>query len=348
MLAKRKIANILMASIMVLVVFTAGCRASSSPSPEPQVTPKAEPVTFAVYQNSERGYSIEYPRGWTFNEQWLGKGFSVDFKSADSSYGVYIYTESRTGENTLANAISDSKDYFKYQPHIKLISEAYITVGNGVAAHEIIYVAGSGENEEKSRYIIFVRGQQSFSVMISGHPADIEQWQQTVDSMLGSFSLLPSYADAPDNQEPGGTYTDTRYGFSVSYPIGWFEVPTGRPGQLVSFAYSEEGHPGATISLVPLDKETTLAEYVALLIHSLSQDWSNYQLVSQGEKALQNGTRAYEIVFSGTVEERSLKCKYLVVFQGNDVFLVMGFSSPELFEQDEGRMDKFLYSFNLE
>jgi len=341
MLARRRRVNILVAIVIVMSVLTTGCRASPPPPPQ------APPMTLTLYENTERGFSVEYPRGWIWTEQALGQTFGVGFRDPERGLTVKIYVESRPKEITLADAVSESKRYLKFGTLLELISEADVTIGGGTPAYEIVYRRSVGAKLEKFRHIMFVREKQSFAVEVGGEPTALAQWQQLLDSMLSSFKLLPTYTCEP-TLSPGGTYTDTRYGFSVSYPLGWFEVPTGRPGQVVSFAYSEEAQPGVSVSVVPVDEGMALDEYGLQVSRDLGYDWSNHELVSQGEIALRDGAPAYEIVFSGTTEGRTLKCKYVIVIRGTKAFFVMGFTKPDRFEQDEATIDKIIYSFHLE
>jgi len=342
MLARRRRVNILVAIVIVMSVLTAGCRASPPPPPQ------APPMTLTLYENTEWGFSVEYPRGWVWTEQALGQTFGVGFRDPERGLTVKIYVESRPKETTLADAVSESKRHLKFGPLLELISEADVTIDRETPAYEIVYSRSVGAKVEEFRHIMFVREKQSFAVEVGGEPAALEQWQQLLDSMLSSFKLLPTYTSVSPTSSPGGTYTDTRSGFSVSYPLGWFEVPTGRPGQVASFAYSEGAQPGISVSVVPVDEGMALDEYGLQVSRDLGHDWSNHELVSQGEIALRDGAPAYEIVFSGTTEGRTLKCKYVIVIRETEAFFVMGFTNPDRFEQDEATIDKIIYNFHLE
>jgi len=63
---------------------------------------------------------------------------------------------------------------------------------------------------------------------------------------------------------------------------------------------------------------------------------------------LDDGTPAYEVVFSGTLEGYNLKSKYVIVIQEANAFFLMGFSAPARFEQDEAVIDEVIHSFHLE
>ena len=63
---------------------------------------------------------------------------------------------------------------------------------------------------------------------------------------------------------------------------------------------------------------------------------------------MDDGTPAYEIVFSGAFEGLHLTCKDVIVIQEANVFVVEGFSMPAQFEQDEAVLDEVIRSFHLE
>jgi hypothetical protein len=103
-----------------------------------------------------------------------------------------------------------------------------------------------------------------------------------------------------------------------------------------------------SVAVQPAEEGTTLAEYGPQLSGGMGQIWGDYELVSEGEITLDDGTPAYEIVFSATMEGYALKCKYVIVIQGTQAFFVMGFSMPATFEQDEATLDEVIHSFHLE
>ncbi len=82
-------------------------------------------------------------------------------------------------------------------------------------------------------------------------------------------------------------------------------------------------------------EETTLAEYASELKEDINKHVDDYELFSEGEVTLDDGTPVYEIVFSGTMEGLHLKCKYVIVVQEANIFLMQGFNMTDRFEKDE-------------
>ncbi len=320
---------------LVLVVLAVGCAGTSAPS---------TPVT--LYESTEHGFSVKYPEGWTENERALGTSFSFEFKGPEGRLTEEVWVEYRTEEIILTNYVTEFKGYMEATPQFELFSEGDITIGEGISGYEIV---GKGDlytgEVEKFRYVVLVREKQAFGFGVRGEPTAFDQQEQLIDTIVDSFELLPTYAFIPPTPSEGGTYTNAEYGFSISCPAGWIEGATGQYGEVVSLS-AAEGLP--CVMVRAWTEETTLAEAASELGQDLSKHMGNYELFSEGEVTLDDGTPAYEIVFSGTTEGLHLKFKYVIVIQEANVFVVQGFSMPAQFEQDEAVLDEVIHSFHLE
>jgi len=236
----------------------------------------------------------------------------------------------------------------EFMPQFELISEGGVTIGEAISGYEIVGKGDLGTGKvEKFRFVVLVRGKQGLWVGVGGKPADFDQQEQLIDTIVNSFKLLATYTFVPPTPTEGGTYTSAEHGFSITYPTGWMEFPMGIHGEVMSFAPAG-GLPSVTVSVSPVDEGTTLAEFGPGFNQELGQHWGNYELFSQGEITLDDGTSAYEIVFSGIGEGYSLKGKYVIVIREATGFFIMGFSMPALFEQDEATLDEVIHSFHLE
>jgi hypothetical protein len=325
--------SILLVIVVMLASLTAGCGGVSTP--------------MTLYENTEHGFSIKYPEGWTENVLRPGAWFSIEFTDPEGRLCADVSVEYKTEETTLADAVSEGKAYMEAVPYFELSSEGDTSVGEGMLGYEIVGKGDLGAGKvEKFRYVVLVREKQTFWFGARGEPADFDQQEELIDSIVDSFKLLPTYTFVSPPPSGGGTYTSTEHGFSITYPEGWIEAPTGRPGELVSFA-SAEGLPSVSINASPVGEGTTLTEFGPQLSQDLGQYWGDYESVSEGEITLDDGTPAYEIVFSGTMEGYTLKGKYVIVIRETQAFFVMGFSTPTRFEQDEGVLNEVIYSFKL-
>ncbi|MBA7675899.1 hypothetical protein ES703_84138 [subsurface metagenome] len=318
-----------------------------SPSPAPTPTPTPPALTMTLYENGEHGFSIEYPEGWTERSGMAGIAFSLVFRDPDGHVTEDVTVEYRTEEITLTDAVSEGKEYFEeYVPQFELISEGDVTIGAGISGYEIIGQADIGTGKvERFRYVVLVREKQVFWLGVRSEPDRFDEQKQLIDTVMGSFKFLPTYTFVPPTPSEGGTYTNAEYGFSISCPAGWTEDDSGQYGSIISL-WSAEGLPGVTVTA--WTEETTLAEAALKLKTNISKHIRNYELFSEGEVTLDDGTPAYEIVFSGIFEESHLKCKAVIVIQEANVFVMESINIPARFEQDEPVLDEVIRSFHLE
>jgi len=328
--------SILLVIIVALVSLTASCGGAPT-------------IPMTLYESTEHGFSIEYPEAWTENVLRPGAWFTIEFKDPEGRLSAEVSLEYKTEDIVLADLVSEGKAYVEFTPQYELISEGNVTIGEGISGYEILGKGDLGTGKvEKFRLVALVRGKQGFWVGVMGEPANFDEQEQTIDAIVDSFKLLPTYTFVPPLPGPGDTYTSAEHGFSISYPAGWMEAPpTGAPGEIISLT-SAEGIPGVSVSVSPVGEGTTLAEFGPQFSQDLSQHWGDYELVSEAEITLDDGTPAYEIVFSGTSEGYALKCKYVVVIQEANAFFITGYSMPARFEQDEAAIDEVIHSFHLE
>ena len=338
--------SILLAIIVTLALVTASCGEPAEPTPTPVPTPT--PILMTLYESTEHGFSIEYPEGWTESEQGMGTYFSISFINPEKTLYAAVSVEYKTDDVILTDYVTENKEYMESTPDFELISEGDVTIGEDISGYEIVGRGDLGTGEvEKFKFVILVREKQGIAVGAMGEDAVFDQSEDVIDAVVSSFELLPTYSYVPPTPSAGGTYTSAEYGFSITYPAGWTETFTGRHGEIVTFM-SGMGVPSVTVSQLLIAEGTTLAEYGPQLSEDLSQHFANYELVSEGNITLDDGTPAYEIVFTGTTEGYNLKCKYVIVVQGTQAFYIAGYSMPASFEQDVAVLDSVIHSFYLE
>ena len=336
MSGRRGIISILLVIVVALACLTASCDEAEAPTP------------MTLYESTEHGFSIEYPEGWTGSPQELGASFALLCADPEGSLSAMVSLDYMTEEITLADYVTEMKEYMESAPQFELISEGEVTIGEGISGYEIV---GKGDlgiaRGDKFKFVLLTRGKQGFMVGAMGETADFDQSEETVDAIVDSFKLLPAYTYVPPTPGPGGTYTSAEYGFSITYPAEWMETFMGRHGEIVTFM-SGMGVPSVTVSQSLVAEGTTLAEHGPQFSQGLSQHYADCELFSEGSVMLDDGTPAYEIVFSGITEGYNLKGKYVIVIQGTQGFYIAGFSMPATFEQDEAALDEVIHSFHLE
>jgi len=300
-----------------------------------------------LYESTEHGFSVENPEGWTEHSRGAGASFSFEFRDPEGHLAAEVGVEYKAENINLTDYVAEGKEYMAIMPQFEVSSEGDAAIGEGIAGYEIAGKGDLGTGEVESfRYAILVRDKQGFWVGARGDATAFDQQKELIDAIVDSFKLLSTYTFIPP-VSTGGIYTSSEYGFSITYPEDWMEAPTGRPGEIISLS-SAAGLLGVSISASPVGEETTLAEFGQQMSAGLAQHWGDYELVSEGEITLNDGTAAYEIVFSGTMEGYNLKSKYVIVIQGTQAFIIVGYSLPALFTQDEATIDEVIYSLHFE
>lgn len=332
--------SILTAVLVTLVLFVAGCQCQAT-----DTTPAPEAAT-ALYENTEHGFSIEYPEGWAENAYGTGIGFILQCNEPEGRFLVRVIVEYRPEGISLADVVAESKNYMEAGSPLEMFSEGDVTISDGIPAYEMIGQGDVGTGRvEKFRFVFLVRDEQVFWVEVSGEPDQFDEREPLVDSVVDSFKLLPGYTYVPPPPSLGGTYTSAEYGFSITYPAGWSDYTTGQYGEILDLR-AAGGIP--EVMVTAWTEETTLDESAAGLKSSFSEQFGDYEFLSEGEITLDDGTPAYEIVFNGTMNGYLLTYKYVIVSPEANGFLIMGFSLPGSFEQDEPVLDEVIRSFHLE
>lgn len=356
-----------MAILVTLVLLVAGCQCGveetnpatettltpegQAPEPELPSTPTSaqapEETVMTIFESTEHGFSIEYPEGWVENTHGATTSFQFQFKESQGNLSVGVSVDYRAEEIGLTDAISEVKGYMESNPQFEMFSEGDVTISDGISAYEMIGQGDIGAGKlEKFRYVILVRGKQVLFVGVSGEPDLFDEQKPLVDSIMDSFKLLPEYTYVPPISSPGGTYTSTEYGFSITYPTGWSDYTTGEYGEILDLR-AAVGIPEVMIKTWT-GGETALAEEASQLKSMFSEQLGDYEFLSEGEIALDDGTTAYEVLFNGTMGGYFLTCKYVIVITEANNFLLMGFSLPGSFELDEPVLDEVIGSFHLE
>ena len=155
-------------------------------------------------------------------------------------------------------------------PDFELISEGEATLGEGISGYEIVGRGDLGTGKvEKFRYVILARGKQGLAVGAMGEDAVFDQSEDTIDAVVDSFKLLPSYTYIPPVPSPGGTYTSAEYGFSITYPAGWSDYTTGQYGEILDLR-AAGGIPEVIIKTWTVE-EAPLAESASMLKSMFSE-----------------------------------------------------------------------------
>jgi len=330
--------RLMVASFILLALFHVSCNGGST-----------TPGPMTLFESAEHGFSIEYPEEWAEGVEETGTQFSFEFTEPEELLTASVYLEYRCGDIIWADFLTQGEEYLSSLPGYELISEHDVLVKGGISGHEFVAEGDLGTGYiEKFRFVLLVREQQGFWYGVHGEPAQFEDQESSVEAIMESFEMLSSFSYDWPRLWQGGNYTGA--GFSINIPAGWCQYPVLRTEHVCNFA-AAEGNPSVHISPQQLSENTTPQEYVDDLVEALPSSgyWEDFDLLS-----VQNVTvgdlAAYELVFTGISDLSPgymLKCKYLIVFHGGDVFWVMAATGSDLFEQHEAIIDDVIYSFRI-
>jgi hypothetical protein len=302
--------------------------------------------TTVLYESTEHGFSLRYPEGWTEFTHGGATNFYIQYKHPDGHLAVEVSVDYQATEMPLSDAVLLFKSYMEGMPQYEIFSEGDVTIGDGLPGHEMIGQGDEGGGKiAKFRGVVLVRGRQVFWVGVSVDPEQFDEQSQLVDAIIGSFKLLSTYTYEPPPPSPGGTYTSAEYGFSITYPAGWSDVTTGQYAEILDLR-ADIGIPEAMVRT--WTGAASAAEAALTLQQVYQENFPDYELLSEGDYTLDDGTPAHVFVFNATMQGYFLTSKCVIVMRGEDVFYIMGFCPPSTFAQDEPVLDAIIGSFHLE
>lgn len=341
----------LAAALLSLTLLVAGCQCGSggtaptTPAATSPTTPAGEATAMARYESAEHGFSFEYPEGWADSTHGGTTSFYIQYQSPEVDFAVNVALEYHYEPIGLAEAVAATRPFLEAMPQFELFSEGDVTIGEGIAGYELI---GQGDADidvlKKFRYIIIVRDIQVFWLGVFVDPEQFDAQRQMVDTIIDSFSLS-AYTYEPPPPSPGGTYTSTEYGFSITYPAGWSDVTTGQFAEILDLR-ADAGVPEVMVRT--WTGEATAQDAALTLMQVYQDNFPDYELLSEGEMTLDDGTPGYQFVFNATMQGYLLTAKCVAVLRGEDTFSIMGFTPVSSFAQDEAVIDQVIGSFHLE
>ena len=308
------------------------------------------PPVLSIYEDSTHGFVLSYPEGWAEVPGW-SRGAIFALGSPDLTVNIEIYAEYKTEPVVLADYVEWIKE--QSAPYeLEVISEEYVTLEDGTSAHKMVATEKIMGALYKMKSVTAARETQAVMVYAMAVPADFDANLEDIDWILSSFHLIP--LEVMPTPTPTvvstGFYRDEEHGFSISYPQGWREMP---PSEWHIFQVAPPEHiPSVSIMLQSVEKATTPAEAAAQCMKGMSEVYTEFEFVSEGGITLDDGTPAYEVVYTGSsprAAEWVLKCKSVFVVRGTECFWLQSYTTPpDMYDEHVAVMDEVLYSFHLE
>jgi hypothetical protein len=161
-----------------------------APSPAETAT-TAPPSGTQRYESSEFGFTLDYPQGWTVNDQPGVAALLVNQASAQDGFAesMNVVTEDLPGEIPLDDyteaTIRNLEEGFG---EIEVIEEGPTTVGD-LDAHSIEYRAVQQGQTLTFLQKWFVEGTTAFVLTYTGHEEGFEELRSEAESIMESFRL---------------------------------------------------------------------------------------------------------------------------------------------------------------
>ncbi len=198
---KKAVAALTMLSLVVVgagvggVIWSRNAKNEASPPPAtqaPSPSPTLSDGAFVTFKDSEAGFSMRYPRGWTRSEAPLREiRLQVSDGKQFSARVQVIHTEVATTAANLANikAVADGV----VGPGVQILKEDPITV-NDLVGFRYIYTftdKDSGLTTAHLHYFLF-QGHKMNSIVFEAVPGEsFSRIEGVFDQMLGSFHSDP-------------------------------------------------------------------------------------------------------------------------------------------------------------
>jgi hypothetical protein len=142
----------------------------------------------------------------------------------------------------------------------------------------------------------------------------------------------------------GKTYSNSQYGFSIQYPADW-PPKEGASGTIVIFAGPAVTATGGIINInitsekLPDSPKMSVSDYAKAGETQLQNAFANYAKASESNATI-GGQPAVVRVFTGSINNISLKFAQAYLIKGNLSYIITYTSTPDMF-------DKYSDFFNL-
>jgi len=278
------------------------------------------------------------------------EGADVTFVSPDQKAfagAVWFYLEKEMStQEFLDSLLAEAEE-------LEIVSQGTMTLADGTPAIEMVVREADPGREVTIKVVAVARQTQGLVAMGRAPSADWDTYGEDIDLVVYSLKLLPMPVGFPTpTPTPVGTgfYRNEEYGFSMSYPASWREMPPHAEGVVFEVG-APEYMPAVAVTVMPSRGATTVVQVGLGFVETIKGQVADAEVVSQKEVSLADGMPAYEIVYVGTppgAMGMKIVTKILLALRGEQTFMLQGYTTPQQFAQQQPEIDSVLYSFRLE
>jgi hypothetical protein len=183
-----------MLSFLPLAAAEQAATKTETPAAAPASSTEAPAFKGELYMNKEKGYSIEFPAGWTKQERFMGLDV-IALSPADTPKDSFrenasVLSGKLDAPITLDLFYSENlKNLQKALNNFKLEGSGDINV-DGQAAKWVLYTHKQGNFESKVIQYFIMKGDYAYLITCGGEPTVYDKYKSTFESIVKSFKFL--------------------------------------------------------------------------------------------------------------------------------------------------------------
>ncbi|HLN89142.1 MAG TPA: DcrB-related protein [Candidatus Binatia bacterium] len=151
-----------------------------------------------AYDNTQYGFSITAPTGWTTSEGVSGTVvifYGPTMTETGTDVNINIAVTSTT--ETLSEAISSMKtDYPTSFSDYSLVSESNRNIG-GLSSYELVYTFTDSGNTYKQKQVVLIENGQGFIITCTAIPSNYDSYLPTFEQSIQTFRLTTTLSPSP-------------------------------------------------------------------------------------------------------------------------------------------------------
>lgn len=172
------------------------------------------------------------------------------------------------------------------------------------------------------------------------------------ESQTSSQPSQPKEQPKPEVKLSSEPFTDSKLGFSISYPTGWTVSSTTTGVNIFKPSSTKgAGQADAMVSVVAGNlgelKDSKLATIADLHKVYIKKQFGNVEFSTEKEVKV-NGQEGYQIEFTGTISGENMRSKYTVLKGSKSLFALVEVANSGMWKDLEKELDASATTFKIQ
>lgn len=199
--------------------------------------------------------------------------------------------------------------------------------------------------------LLIASGSLKLSGSIRTDSSKPQENQDTVKEVLQPTSK-PTEKPKPEVKLNPEAFTDSKLGFSISYPEGWTVSSTTTGVNIFKPSSTKgAGQADAMVGVVAGGigelKDSKLATIADLHKVYIKKQFGNVEFSEEKEVKV-NGQDGYELDFTGTINSENMKAKYIVLKGDKNLFALVEVANSGMWKDFERELDASVQTFKIQ